>query len=88
MDGTIIGRKVDLYAHTSYETLAQTLDNMFNGRWSSIGTLGSSRLLNETSEYVLTYEDKDGDCMLVGDVPWQMFLTSVKRLRILRNIKL
>ncbi|KAJ0914668.1 putative transcription factor interactor and regulator AUX-IAA family [Helianthus annuus] len=88
MDGTVIGRKVDLYAHTSYETLAQTLDNMFNGRWSSIGTVGSSRLLNETSEYVLTYEDKDGDCMLVGDVPWQMFLSSVKRLRILRNIKL
>jgi len=23
------------------------------------------------SEYVLTYEDKDGDWMLVGDVPWE-----------------
>lgn len=22
------------------------------------------------SDYVLTYEDKDGDWMLVGDVPW------------------
>lgn len=22
-------------------------------------------------EYVLTYEDKDGDWMLVGDVPWE-----------------
>ena len=22
------------------------------------------------SEYVPTYEDKDGDWMLVGDVPW------------------
>ncbi|KAI7730176.1 hypothetical protein M8C21_001464 [Ambrosia artemisiifolia] len=78
MDGTLIGRKVDLYAHTSYETLAQTLENMFYGRCSS-------RMLNGTSEFVLTYEDKDGDCMLVGDVPWQMFLSSVKRLRILRN---
>ncbi|XP_076958608.1 auxin-responsive protein IAA12-like [Bidens hawaiensis] len=81
MDGTLIGRKVDLYAHSSYETLAQTLENMFYGRCSS-------RLLNETSEFVLTYEDKDGDCMLVGDVPWQMFLSSVKRLRILRNPKM
>ncbi|MFS7930403.1 putative transcription factor interactor and regulator AUX-IAA family [Helianthus anomalus] len=80
MDGTLIGRKVDLYAHTSYETLAQTLENMFYGTCSS-------RLLNGTSEFVLTYEDKDGDCMLVGDVPWQMFLSSVKRLRILRNPK-
>lgn len=23
------------------------------------------------SEYVLTFEDKDGDWMLVGDVPWE-----------------
>ena len=23
------------------------------------------------SEYVPTYEDKDGDWMLVGDVPWK-----------------
>lgn len=30
-----------------------------------------SKLLDATSEFVLTYEDKDGDCMLVGDVPWQ-----------------
>lgn len=27
-------------------------------------------LLN-TSDYVPTYEDKDGDWMLVGDVPWE-----------------
>ncbi|XP_054801314.1 auxin-responsive protein IAA11-like [Prosopis cineraria] len=30
MDGTPIGRKVDLSAHSSYETLAQTLEDMFN----------------------------------------------------------
>ena len=23
------------------------------------------------SEFVLTYEDKDGDWMMVGDVPWR-----------------
>ncbi|KAI3741998.1 hypothetical protein L1987_59677 [Smallanthus sonchifolius] len=88
MDGTLIGRKVDLYAHTSYETLAQTLENMFYGRWSSTEAIGSSRLLDGTFEFVLTYEDKDGDWMLVGDVPWQMFLSSVKRLRIHRNPKM
>lgn len=27
--------------------------------------------LLQGSEYVLTYEDKDGDWMLVGDVPWE-----------------
>lgn len=29
-----------------------------------------SKLLDGTSDYVLTYEDKEGDWMLVGDVPW------------------
>ncbi|KAJ0512498.1 putative transcription factor interactor and regulator AUX-IAA family [Helianthus annuus] len=32
MDGTLIGRKVDLNAHTSYEMLAQTLHEMFFSR--------------------------------------------------------
>ncbi|KAD4584405.1 hypothetical protein E3N88_22006 [Mikania micrantha] len=85
MDGTLIGRKVDLNAHTSYEMLAQTLEDMFFRRRSSTEVAKPSRLLDGTSEYVLTYEDKDGDCMLVGDVPWQMFLSSVKRLRIMKN---
>lgn len=30
----------------------------------------SSKLLNGCSEFVLTYEDKEGDWMLIGDVPW------------------
>ncbi|MFS7975508.1 putative transcription factor interactor and regulator AUX-IAA family [Helianthus anomalus] len=85
MDGTLIGRKVDLNAHTSYEMLAQTLHEMFFSRWSSTEAVKPSRLLDGTSEFVLTYEDKDGDCMLVGDVPWEMFLSSVKRLRIMKN---
>ncbi|GAB4855393.1 hypothetical protein Ancab_024016 [Ancistrocladus abbreviatus] len=37
------------------------------------------------SEYVPTYEDKDGDWMLVGDVPWDMFINSCKRLRIMKG---
>lgn len=37
-------------------------------------TTSSSRLLDGSSEFVLTYEDKDGDWMLVGDVPWEYVL--------------
>ena len=37
------------------------------------------------SKYVPTYEDKDGDWMLVGDVPWEMFTSSCKRLRIMKG---
>ncbi|MCD7469648.1 hypothetical protein HAX54_008797 [Datura stramonium] len=99
MDGVTIGRKVDLNAHSSYDNLAQTLDNMFLrpsrtvfARSSNAQELGvmsettsSSRLLDGSSEFVLTYEDKEGDWMLVGDVPWEMFISSVKRLRIMRT---
>lgn len=47
----------------------------------------SSRKLNflDGSEYVLIYEDHEGDFMLVGDVPWELFVNSVKRLRIMKG---
>jgi auxin-responsive protein IAA len=35
---------------------------------SGKGGLSESRT---DGEYVLTFEDKDGDWMLVGDVPWE-----------------
>eukprot|EP00256_Glycine_max_P009966 XP_003520614.2 LOW QUALITY PROTEIN: auxin-responsive protein IAA11 [Glycine max] len=99
MDGIPIGRKVDLGAHGSYETLAQTLEDMFdesatvlthkgsNGEdhGTEVGADGHSKLLHGSSDLVLTYEDKEGDWMLVGDVPWWMFLNSVRRLRIMRT---
>ncbi|GLT99289.1 hypothetical protein SLE2022_167340 [Rubroshorea leprosula] len=95
MDGVAIGRKVDLNAHACYETLAQALEDMFFRNPSAINPVGPgaekeqatkhSRLLDGSSEFVLTYEDKDGDWMLVGDVPWGMFLSSVRRLRIMRT---
>ncbi|KAI9181030.1 hypothetical protein LWI28_010634 [Acer negundo] len=99
MDGIPIGRKVDLNAHSCYETLAQTLEDMFHRPTTTVNSFRSSlqehdirveakrpsKLLDGTSDFVLTYEDKDGDWMLVGDVPWGMFLISVKRLRIMRT---
>ncbi|XP_050217222.1 auxin-responsive protein IAA13-like [Mercurialis annua] len=90
MDGVPIGRKIDLNAHNSYDTLSQSLEDMFfHSITSLVGekqqAMKPSKLLEGSSEFVLTYEDKDGDWMLVGDVPWGMFVTSVKRLRIMRT---
>ncbi|CAN1279044.1 Auxin-responsive protein IAA13 [Linum perenne] len=93
MDGVPIGRKIDLNAHGCYETLAQTLEDMFFRSNPALNSTGGEKqqalkpymLLDGSSEFALTYEDKDGDWMLVGDVPWQMFLSSVKRLRIMRT---
>ncbi|WZZ56482.1 auxin-responsive protein IAA12 isoform X1 [Brassica napus] len=87
MDGVGIGRKVEMRAHSSYENLAQKLEEMFFGMTGTTTTSRKKvkpwRLLDGSSEFVLTYEDKEGDWMLVGDVPWRMFITSVKRLRIM-----
>uniref|UniRef100_A0A1J3DCZ9 Auxin-responsive protein n=2 Tax=Noccaea caerulescens TaxID=107243 RepID=A0A1J3DCZ9_NOCCA len=87
MDGVGIGRKVDMRGHSSYENLAQTLEGMFFGMTGTTSQekVKPLRLLDGSSEFVLTYEDKEGDWMLVGDVPWRMFMTSVKRLRIMRT---
>ncbi|KAG1359679.1 Auxin-responsive protein IAA10 [Cocos nucifera] len=125
MDGDPIGRKVDLNAHQSYETLALSLELMFHkptmalgktalmqsicvckikaevmslsfgnigmdgnliwSKWMMADGAKASKLLDGSSEFALTYEDRDGDWMLVGDVPWRMFLDTVKRLRIMRT---
>ncbi|XP_057958556.1 auxin-responsive protein IAA13-like [Malania oleifera] len=95
MDGLSIRRKVDLNASSVYETLAQARKDMFTNPTIGITSICSSgeseqsrkvtRFLNGSSEFLLTYEDKEGDLMLVQDVPWEMFLNTVKRLRIMKT---
>lgn len=96
MDGAPYLRKVDLKNYTAYGELSSALEKMFScftiGQCDSHGNLGRE-MLNETklkdllhgSEFVLTYEDKDGDWMLVGDVPWEMFIGTCRRLRIMKS---
>ncbi|KAJ8898765.1 hypothetical protein K2173_005081 [Erythroxylum novogranatense] len=80
MEGIPIGRKLNLLAHDSYYELIRTLDHMFNT------TILWAEMEGEQTDgcHVLTYEDKEGDWLMVGDVPWEMFLSSVKRLKITR----
>ncbi|RYR47410.1 hypothetical protein HN51_052881 [Arachis hypogaea] len=96
LEGAPYLRKVDLKNYSTYPELCSALEKMFRGftisQCGSYGTLGKE-LLNETklkdllhgSEYVLTYEDKDNDWMLVGDVPWEMFIETCRRLRIMKS---
>ncbi|KAG0453294.1 hypothetical protein HPP92_025684 [Vanilla planifolia] len=91
MDGDPIGRKVDLNTHFSYESLALALEAMFHKPTLSVhaSTITDgmvSKPLDHSSEFILIYEDEDGDWMLVGDVPWGMFLRTVRRLRIMKTI--
>ncbi|KAJ9692326.1 hypothetical protein PVL29_011403 [Vitis rotundifolia] len=82
MDGAPYLRKVDLKTYCNYMELSSALEKMFScftiGQCGSHGLPGRDGLteshlmdLLHGSEYVLTYEDKDGDWMLVGDVPWE-----------------
>ncbi|EPS59988.1 auxin-regulated protein [Genlisea aurea] len=100
MDGAPYLRKVDLKTYSKYQDLSSALEKMFTcfiiGEQAHSETpffFGQCREMasdNKTtdlhgSEYVLTYEDKDGDWMLVGDVPWEMFISSCKRLKIMKG---
>ncbi|XP_052188419.1 auxin-induced protein 22B-like [Diospyros lotus] len=80
MDGAPYLRKIDLKVYNGYPELLKALENMFK---LTIGEY-SEREGYRRSEYAPTYEDKDGDWMLVGDVPWDMFVSSCKRLRIMK----
>ncbi|KAK7336811.1 hypothetical protein VNO77_17359 [Canavalia gladiata] len=94
MDGAPYLRKVDLKIYKTYRELSDSLGKMFSS--FTIGNCesqGMKDFMNErklmdllnSSDYVPTYEDKDGDWMLVGDVPWEMFVESCKRLRIMKG---
>ncbi|KAK7279310.1 hypothetical protein RJT34_24358 [Clitoria ternatea] len=81
MDGAPYLRKIDLKLYMGYPELLRALETMFK---FTIGEY-SEREGYKGSEYAPTYEDKDGDWMLLGDVPWDMFMTSCKRVRIMKG---
>ncbi|KAE8701153.1 Auxin-responsive protein IAA9 [Hibiscus syriacus] len=96
MNGAPYLRKVDLRTYSTYRELSSALEKMFScftlGPCGSHGAPGKEisseskwKDLSRGSEYVLTYEDKDGDWMLVGDVPWEMFTETCKRLKIMKS---
>ncbi|KAF8751398.1 hypothetical protein HU200_012072 [Digitaria exilis] len=98
MDGIPIGRKVNLAAYDSYERLSLAVKELFQGFLEAQKNISSaenaqlgadekifSQLLDGSGEYTLVYEDNEGDRMLVGDVPWNVFVSTAKRLRVLRS---
>lgn len=101
VDGIPIGRKVDLKFYDNYEKLSAAVEDLFCGLLSAqrdltvSGTgmregekMAFTGLLDGSGEYTLVYEDNEGDRMLVGDVPWDLFVSTAKRLRVLKNSEL
>nr|ACU15588.1 unknown [Glycine max] len=85
VDGAPYLRKVDLEMYETYEHLMRELETMFCGLAIRNHLMNERKLMESGNgiEYMPTYEDKDGDWMLVGDVPWKMFVESCKRIRLM-----
>ncbi|KAM0850379.1 hypothetical protein ACQ4PT_053126 [Festuca glaucescens] len=74
VDGAPYLRKVNLQDYAGYDQLIRALQDKFCSHFT-IRRFGNdeTKLVDAVNgtEYVPTYEDKDGDWMLVGDVPWK-----------------
>ncbi|KAI3727214.1 hypothetical protein L1987_67025 [Smallanthus sonchifolius] len=86
VDGAPYLRKVDLELYSGYQQLLCAFEDLFSC-FTIRNVLKEMKLMDPVNgtEYVPTYEDKDGDWMLVGDVPWKMFVESCKRIRLMKN---
>ncbi|XP_028756175.1 auxin-responsive protein IAA23-like [Neltuma alba] len=95
VDGAPYLRKVDLEMYQSYEELLRSLETMFScltirndlnqNSERTTKVKAESGKNNNGGEYLPAYEDKDGDWMMVGDVPWKMFVESCKRIRLMMS---
>lgn len=77
MEGVAIVRKIDLRTYRSYNSLKGALIAMFS-RYNRDD-------FKDHAGYTLTYQDKEGDWLLAGDLPWLNFVESVRRLEIQRS---
>ncbi|XP_009126250.1 auxin-responsive protein IAA29 isoform X2 [Brassica rapa] len=76
MDGVAITRKVDIKLFNSYESLTNSLITMFS-QYQDCD--------REDTNFKFTFQGKEGDWLLPGDVPWKIFAESVHRISITRD---
>lgn len=85
MDGCLIARKINLRAHRSYDSLSRALTKMTRNFFCPAdypcSDSGKQERAN-SDDFIFLYEDFEGDRMLLGDVPWELFLASAKKLYI------
>ncbi|KAK1692689.1 hypothetical protein QYE76_009386 [Lolium multiflorum] len=82
MEGVPIGRKLDLLLLDGYDGLLALLARMFKASIIHHDIVGGDHQGETQGRHVLTYQDHEGDWLMAGDVPWELFLASVKKLRI------
>ncbi|KAL8037495.1 hypothetical protein ABFX02_11G043300 [Erythranthe guttata] len=73
MEGVGIARKIDLRTFQSFHTLTHKLMALFG------------KCEEHVEEFEVTYQDKEGDWLLARDVPWEIFVQSVQRIKLQKN---
>ncbi|GFP87264.1 auxin response factor 19 [Phtheirospermum japonicum] len=74
-----VGRTIDVTRYKGYEELRHDLARMF----------GIEGLLEDPlrTEWKLVYVDHENDILLVGDDPWEEFVTCVQSIKILSSVE-
>ncbi|KAF8781322.1 hypothetical protein HU200_000585 [Digitaria exilis] len=87
MQGGVVGRKINLATHKNYASLSFALNRLGNNYCMPACELNG--LVNneddgalDDNNYILFYDNMDGDRFFLGEVPWEVFIISVKRIYI------
>ncbi|XP_066336363.1 putative auxin-responsive protein IAA29 [Miscanthus floridulus] len=87
MQGEVVGRKINLATHQNYASLSFTLKRLGNNY--SMPSCELNGLVNnevdgasDDNNFILFYDNVDGDRFFLGEVPWEIFVISVKRIYI------
>ncbi|CAL9776997.1 unnamed protein product [Musa acuminata subsp. burmannicoides] len=88
--GCAIARKINLKAHDNYESLRRALEEMCRNFLSNPyhPYIQSEEAQNEevdTGDFVILYENHQGNRMLITDAAWEVFINTARRLYIVKN---
>ncbi|XP_062197324.1 putative auxin-responsive protein IAA28 [Phragmites australis] len=88
MQGEVVGRKINLAVHKSYASLSFTLKRLGNNYSMPSCELNDGLVNNEEDDasydnnFILFHDNVEGDRFFLGEVPWELFTISVKRIYI------
>lgn len=83
LEGRSICHRISLEKHTSYQSLAKALREIFVDDVVNDNDEASIDLSNAIPGYLIAYEDLENDLLLVGDLNWKDFVRVAKRIRII-----
>ncbi|XP_022750003.1 auxin response factor 19-like isoform X2 [Durio zibethinus] len=72
-----VGRSIDVYRYKGYDELRHDLARMFGIEGQLEGP--------QSSDWKLVYVDHENDILLVGDDPWEEFVSCVQSIKILSS---